>query len=127
MMRAHRHATLLAAALCVAALPACSGGGGGYSSSSSSASASAATGPARITIKNFEFKPLDLTVKSGAKVTVSNEDTTTHTVTAKDNKSFDTGDIADGSTTTFTAPTKAGTYDYLCTIHTFMKGKLTVR
>ncbi len=126
MIRAHRNGILLAAvAFCVAALPACSGGGG--SSSSSSASPSGAVGPARIVIKNFEFTPVDLTVKPGAKVTVSNKDTTAHTVTAKDNKSFDTGDIADGSTATFTAPTKAGTYDYLCTIHTFMKAKLTVR
>jgi plastocyanin len=57
---------------------------------------------------------------------VRNNDTAPHTVTAKD-KSFDTGTIDPGKTATFTAPTKPGTYDYICTIHPYMKGTLIVR
>ncbi|WP_329136854.1 cupredoxin domain-containing protein [Streptomyces sp. NBC_01476] len=111
-----------------------SGGGGGSSttsapattgSASASASASGA-GAATIVIKNFAFRPATLSVRPGTEVTVMNQDSTTHTVTATGAKAFDTGDIAAGKTATFTAPGKAGSYPYICSIHTFMKGTLTV-
>ena len=81
----------------------------------------------RIVIKNFTFNPAKLTVKAGASVTVVNQDATAHTVTATGSGTFNTGDIAPGSTVTFTAPGSAGTYPYICNIHPFMKGALTVR
>lgn len=99
------------------------------SSMTSGASSSAATAPAgatRITIKNFMFGPAALTVHPGAKVTVVNQDSTAHTVTATGDKEFDTGTIAPGRTATFTAPAKPGTYGYICSIHQFMTGTLTV-
>lgn len=80
-------------------------------------------------IKDFAFSPSDLTVIAGTTVTVRNEDPTTHTLTATSpqNKVFDTGDVAGGATATFTAPRAAGTYSYICMIHQFMHGTLTVK
>ncbi|WP_446042278.1 cupredoxin domain-containing protein [Streptomyces sp. SID1121] len=71
--------------------------------------------------------PDKLTVAPGTKITVTNNDTTTHTLTAITDKAWNTGDIAPGKSATFTAPTKPGAYKYMCTIHPFMKGTLTVR
>lgn len=82
--------------------------------------------PNTIVIKNFAFTPMNVTVPPGAKITVHNEDTATHTLTAT-NKAFDTGDIQPGGTATVTAPTTPGTYSYLCQIHQFMQGSIVVR
>ncbi|QMU73827.1 hypothetical protein GXP74_15155 [Streptacidiphilus sp. P02-A3a] len=81
----------------------------------------------QIVISNFAFSPMDLTVSPGQKVTVVNHDSTAHTVTASAGNAFDTGDIAPGRSGTFTAPTKPGSYHYLCSIHQFMQGTVTVR
>ncbi|WP_225448675.1 cupredoxin domain-containing protein [Streptacidiphilus sp. P02-A3a] len=79
-----------------------------------------------MTIHNFAFSPATLTVTPGEKVTVVNQDSTAHTVTATGTKAFDTGDVAPGATATFNAPSTAGSYPYICTIHQFMHGTLTV-
>lgn len=81
-----------------------------------------------IVIKNFAFQPSTLDAAPGAKVTVENEDSATHTVTASGSaKPFDTGNIAAGATVTFTAPAQPGSYPYICQIHQFMHGTLVVR
>ncbi|MDH6577855.1 cupredoxin domain-containing protein [Kitasatospora sp. MAP5-34] len=95
------------------------------SASGSSAAASSTSAAAQISIKNFLFSPVTLTVQPGATVTVVNNDSTAHTLTASD-KSFDTGAIDAGKSATFTAPTKPGSYPYSCSIHPFMHGTLTV-
>lgn len=100
--------------------------GGSTSTATASVSSPSAGGADRIDIKDFAFGPASLTVGPGAVVTVTNSDSTTHTVTATGAKAFDTGDIAPGKTVTFTAPSKAGAYPFICTIHPFMKGSLTV-
>ena len=114
--------------ICVAALAvgaaACSSSDKKSSSSSSSSNAAAATTGDTITIKNFTFT--NISVKAGTKVTVKNDDSTTHTVTADKNE-FDTGNIEGGSSGSFTAPSTPGTYGFHCNIHqTTMKGTLTV-
>jgi plastocyanin len=96
------------------------------SPSDTSAQTTSPSGPAdaaTITIKTFKFGD-PITVKAGATVTVKNADMTTHTVLA-DDKSFDTGDIAGGSDATFVAP-NAGTYEFHCNIHNYMRGTLNV-
>jgi plastocyanin len=99
---------------------------GTASSTADVAPTSVATGGARtLMIQNFLFAPEGLTVAPGATVTVVNQDTANHTLTEKDH-SFDTGNIPGNATGTFTAPTKAGTYPYICAIHPFMTGTLTV-
>ena len=61
----------------------------------------------------------------GATITVHNEDSAPHDLTAN-NRSFTTGQINPGQTGTVKAPTTAGRYPYICTIHHFMTGTLTV-
>jgi plastocyanin len=56
-------------------------------------------------------------------VKVANDDSTAHTLTADDDRSFDSGTVQPGASATVKAP-KAGTYAYHCTIHPFMKGTL---
>ncbi|MFB6441976.1 cupredoxin domain-containing protein [Streptomyces sp. NPDC056411] len=134
--------TAVAAALIVTVAGGCSGGTGGTAPSKSpapsvshgpsgahspGATGPSVTAPARITIKDFAFKPATLTVRPGAKVTVVNEDSTAHDVSATGPKAFDTGTIEPGKTVTFTAPTKPGSYPYVCDIHPYMKATLSVR
>jgi plastocyanin len=99
----------------------------GKSSTATATTSSTAAAADTIVIKNFAFTPATLTVAPGTKITVTNEDSVAHTVTSTASpQAFDTGDIGAGSSTTFTAPSKAGSYSYICTIHTFMHGSLTV-
>jgi plastocyanin len=103
-------------------LAACGGAGGGHGS----ANAGGASRTDSITISNFMFSPMAASVAPGATVRVTNRDGVTHTLSATGDQ-FNTGDIGPGQTKTFTAPTKAGTYDYICNIHQYMKGTVVVR
>ena len=78
-----------------------------------------------ITISNFAFTTSAASYPVGTVLTVVNNDTTTHTVTA-DNGSFDTGHISPGQSATITL-SKAGTITFHCSIHTYMTGTLTVQ
>ncbi|MFD4833105.1 cupredoxin domain-containing protein [Streptomyces uncialis] len=126
-----RAAVAVLAVLCLP-LAACSGGGGGGNTPPPATPATpSATGPsgstrAALVIRDFAFVPADLPVAPGGRVTVTNEDSVTHTVTAAGGDAFDTGDIAPGATATFTAPGERGSYPYTCTIHPSMLGTLVV-
>lgn len=78
-------------------------------------------------MKDFAFSPANLEVRPGGKIAVVNEDSAAHTVTATEGDAFDTGSIAGGKSGTFTAPTKAGEYAFVCTFHPNMTGTLIVR
>jgi plastocyanin len=116
---------LFAIAALAFVLVACGSSSKNSSSNTPTTAAAASSGAASdtITIQNLKFT--SITVKPGATVTVKNEDTTTHTSSA-DNGEWNTGNIDAGSSATFTAPTKPGSYKFHCTIHTFMTGTLTV-
>ena len=77
---------------------------------------------AAVTIYQSAFSAANVTIKAGGTVTWHNIDDLTHTATGA---TFDTGNLAFNatSTKTFAAP---GTYNYACTIHPFMTGKVTV-
>jgi len=75
-----------------------------------------------VIMSDFDFSPQELTVKAGAEVTFKNEDSASHTVTFSD---FDSGSIQNGGNYKHTFD-KAGTYDYHCTIHPSMQGKIVV-
>ena len=62
-------------------------------------------------------------MKRGAKVTVTNDDSTAHTATADDGNTFDTGTLDPGSSQTISV-SKPGSYPYHCSIHPFMKGTI---
>lgn len=106
------------------ALSAC-GGGSPVASGSAGPKAHGATSDT-IVIKNFAFHPAHDVVAPGAKITVTNKDSVTHTLTSLSN-AFNTGDLAPGKTTSITAPQKAGRYPYRCNIHQYMTGTLVVR
>lgn len=76
-----------------------------------------------ITINDFEYA-VPGPVAAGAVVTVVNNDSETHTVTAVDG-SFDVN-VPGGDTVTFTAPAAAGSYAFFCEFHSNMEGTLVV-
>ena len=78
-----------------------------------------------ISIMNFAFSPLTLTVKTGTKVTWTNKDTVTHTVT-DDKSAFNSGLLTPGNSFSFTF-TQAGTYSYHCNIHHSMMATIVVQ
>jgi plastocyanin len=92
------------------------GGGGVYGGGSTPTPTASGSGNA-VTIVNFAFNPQKITVKTGAKVTWTNQDGVQHTVTSADgistsaNKTslFDSGNLSQGQTFSYTF-TKAGTY-----------------
>ena len=94
--------------------------------SSSPSSSSSPTSKVVITIKDFKFSGAS-TVKAGATITVTNEDSTAHTLTADDSSAGFDVKIDAGKSATFTAPAKAGDYPYHCTYHSNMHGSLTVK
>ncbi len=79
-----------------------------------------------ITIKDFKYT-LPATVAPGSKITVKNEDSVNHTVTSVPKGTFDVKAEAGGGTGTFTAPTKPGSYPFVCTFHANMTGTLVVK
>ncbi len=133
----HRRRTaplVLAAAAALLLVPACANGDNESPSTPTSPAATSPASPSpspdtakRITTKNFAFSPATLTVRAGEKVTVVNEDSVAHTVTATEGKAFDTGSIEGGRSGTFTAPSAPGSYPFVCTFHPYMKGTLIVR
>jgi plastocyanin len=83
-----------------------------------------ARGAVTVDIADFKFKPVDVTVKAGAKVTWVNRDSAEHTATQAGG--FDTGAIVKGASKTETLA-NPGTYAYICAFHPFMKGTVVVR
>ncbi len=94
--------------------------------SGSAASSTSSSGGSSITISNFMFNPMSLSVSPGATVKVTNKDSATHTLTATGGQ-FNTGNITQNQTKTFKAPSKPGTYHYICNIHQYMMGTITVK
>lgn len=81
------------------------------------------SGQTDISIENFTFSGPG-TVNPSGEITVTNNDTEVHTVTADDG-SFDVT-IPGGTSATFAAPSTAGTDGFFCKFHGNMRGSLTV-
>jgi plastocyanin len=114
----------LAAAACGGAATASPAPATAPPASLAPASASPAGGDS-VAIAGFAFEPATMTVKVGATVTWTNEDSAAHTV------KWDDGSQGSGSLTaggpayarTFDTP---GTFAYVCGIHAAMKGTIVV-
>ncbi len=78
----------------------------------------------KVSISQNAFSPGNLLVKVGQKVTWTNNDSYAHTITSDDG-TFDSGNLGSGQSFSFTF-TKAGTFKYHCTIHTYMTAEITV-
>jgi plastocyanin len=79
----------------------------------------------KIDIVDYKFKPDPVTVKAGTKITWSQLDVAPHNVVAKDG-SFESPIMDKGESWSYIF-TKAGVYDYWCTIHPEMLGKVAVQ
>jgi plastocyanin len=92
------------------------------------APAAPVAGGTAIAIKNFEFSPATLTVKTGTTVSWTNADGASHTVVSDAGApvAFTSPSLATGSSFPFTF-TEAGTYPYHCSIHPSMKGTIIVQ
>ena len=89
------------------------------------AATQAAANPAAVRIDNFNFTPLTLVIAPGTTVTWTNADDTPHTVRETDGKFKSAAlDTDDTFSQTFTAP---GEYEYFCSIHPRMVGKIVVK
>ena len=79
-----------------------------------------------VNIDNFSFTPATLTVPVGARVTWTNKDDVPHTVVST-NKSFPHSPAMDTDQSFSYAFAKAGTYEYYCSVHPKMVGKVVVQ
>lgn len=77
-----------------------------------------------IGMSGMSFSPGTTSIKAGSTITWTNNDNTSHTVTADDN-SFDSGSIPVGGKFIKTFP-NAGSFPYHCNFHGGMTGTITV-
>ena len=92
-----------------------------------SSSASAQPKTVTVVIRGFKFEPATVTVNPGDTVEWKNNDIVPHTATEDVSKpSFNSGTIEVGAAWRYIARNK-GTYDYTCTFHPNMEGKLIVQ
>lgn len=83
------------------------------------------SGATLVSIYNMAFDAKSITVKVGTTIKWTNNDGVAHTVTSNDGTSFDSGTIGAGGSFSFTF-THVGTFDYHCTLHSSMTGKVVV-
>ncbi len=105
------------AALSTATLPAVGGSG--------VAAVATAGRAATVQIENFAFRPSDLTVTAGTTVVWKNADDSPHRI-ADSNGAYASAalDTDDSYSHSFATP---GVYRYLCSIHPYMRGTITVK
>ena len=79
-----------------------------------------------VVIQGFSFKPAHITIKRGTKVIWINRDSTAHTATANNGRSFDSGRLGPGQRFSHTFKS-AGKKPYHCEIHADMRGSVVVK
>lgn len=128
MTRARLFTVSLTAIALTSALASCgSSKSGGDAAAGPGSSCMTITGTtAKVTIEGFKFSPACVSVATGTTVTFTNEDSVAHTATASSSGGFDSGDLNNGQSYSKTFTT-AGTYNYICDIHQYMKGTVEVR
>ncbi len=83
-------------------------------------------GPNEIGIDNFSFTPKTLAVKPGTKVVWINSDDVPHLIVNVEGK-FKQSPVLDTDQRYTTTLVKAGTYNYFCSLHPMMQGKIIVQ
>ncbi len=78
-----------------------------------------------VEIKNFAFNPSTLTIKAGETVVWTNMDSVEHGIVSDSGNELGSGVFKNGETYSHTFYV-LGTYDYHCSVHTSMKGKIIV-
>lgn len=82
---------------------------------------------ATVTIKNFKYVPDNVTIKKGGTVIWKNEDADKHDATPSNNTGFaPTKLLAQNESSAPVTFDTVGAFDYFCSVHPPMKGKVTV-
>lgn len=126
LQRSDRRLTALLAALTTALVVTLASGGvviEAADAATSPTSPTSATPITSVTIKGYKYFPNKFTVSTGTPITVKNRDGATHDLAAV-NGAFKTKYIEGGKAGKFRVK-KPGTYKIVCTLHTYMTGKLT--
>ena len=97
----------------------------GFGAARAQAHRSDAAPEASIEIDNFKFGVVNLTVAAGTTVTWTNRDDVPHTV-ASATKLFKSKPLDTGDTFSYTFK-DAGTFEYYCSMHPRMTGKIVVK
>jgi plastocyanin len=79
-----------------------------------------------VKIDNFSFMPAIITVTAGTTIRWTNRDDIPHTVVSDDRTTFKSKPLDTDEQFSYTF-TKPGTYDYFCSIHPKMTGKVVVQ
>jgi plastocyanin len=120
-----RHRWLILCSIIVVASGAC-GGGDKKEQGAKAASGGAVSAEPAVQIQLFQFKPSSLTVKAGSTVTWTNTDEAIHSI--RDTSPLATPvspDLGKGATFSITYG-EPGSYSYICGIHQYMTGSVTV-
>jgi plastocyanin len=121
-------ATAAALAACSgngAATTAPGGGGGGATQAAAVCSDSTGTTTVQATVGDFKWSQ-PLNAKVGDVITWTNSDTAAHKVGTDDGSCTMGANIAGGGGKASLVFNKAGTYPFHCTIHSNMKGTITI-
>jgi len=79
-----------------------------------------------VSISNFAFNPVGLSIKKGDTVIWTNDDSTQHTVTSDSGSELGSQLLSNGQIYSHTF-NNAGTFNYHCSVHSFMGAKITVQ
>jgi plastocyanin len=82
-----------------------------------------------VEIRQFKYDPQTISIRIGDSVKWINRDSIAHTATRADIPAFDTGPIAkDASSAEFSFDQSSGSngFEYICTPHPVMKGRVVV-
>ena len=91
------------------------------------ADAKPTAGEVQIEIEDFVFKPAEVTIAPGTKVTWINKDQAPHTATSTDTpQKFNSGGLDTDDKFSFVFNDK-GEYPYFCALHPHMKASITVK
>jgi plastocyanin len=95
-----------------------------------SADSAAAQPPPGVTVQTFQFKPTPVEVPVGSKVSFTNQDDITHTVTSGTPESRDgkfNHQLAGKGATATVELTQPGVYPFFCDRHRSMRGEIRVK
>jgi plastocyanin len=108
------------------------GGGGGAGAATTEEPAGGGGGGANVSLKDIQFDPKDITVKTGETITFTNDESIPHDVHKQsgpggDFSSGPDGGMQEGDTFELKLD-KPGRYDYVCHVHApGMAGTITVK
>jgi plastocyanin len=110
-----------------AAFAGCGGEGSssGYGSRDEATTTSGSGQTERVEIEGFAYKPATIRVPAGTEIVFTNRDAAPHTATSDDPGTFETDTIKEGKSDSVTLD-EAGSFDFYCAFHPFMKGKVVV-